>query len=424
MIRVNPAPKGGAIGGTRLYVGFGMNGALTATFVRNIKKPGVYSDKSGSGLRLRVKPDGRKHWLQRYTINGKVREAGLGSYPVVTLAYARQVALDNRRAVLNGLDPIIEKQKARGVMSFAEAVDEYLKIRVAEFRNEKHKKQWRSTLDNYAVPIIGAQPVRDLAVNDILSVLQPIWTVKTETATRLRQRIESVLSWAIAAGHREAANPAVWRGNLAEILPKPDRVKQTKHHPAVQVGEIAEFWHEVKQREGMGALALQFLTLTVARSGEVRGMTWDEVDLDAERWIIPKERMKARREHRVPLSPAAVKLLRDLPRLRGSNYVFYSSKGGMLSDMSLSAVMRRMDEAAHTNQSKRFLDAATGLPAVPHGLRSTFRDWAAESGVENTLAELALAHNVGNTVERAYRRSDLVQRRVELMSDWAAHLAA
>ncbi|MFQ1701685.1 tyrosine-type recombinase/integrase [Loktanella agnita] len=402
-----------------------MNGVLTAVFVKNIKEPGVYSDKGGLGLRLRVKPDGRKHWLQRFTLNGKVREAGLGRYPIVSLADARNEALDNKRAVRAGLDPIEEKQKRqRGVMSFAEAVDAYLDIKVSEFRNEKHKKQWRATLDTYASPIVGTKPVRDLTRQDILAVLEPIWTVKTETATRLRQRMEAVLSWAIVSGHREATNPAVWKGNLSEVLPKPDRVKQKKNHPAVQIADMPGFWRELGKRDGMGAAALQFVTLTVARSGEVRGMTWDEVDLDAALWIIPKDRMKARREHRVPLSPAAVALLRSLPRMRGCDYVFYSNKGGQLSDMSLSAVMRRMDESAQAENGKRFLDARSNLPAVPHGLRSTFRDWAAERGVDHTLAELALAHNVGSTVERAYRRSDLVQRRVELMQDWSEFVGA
>ncbi|MEL0436541.1 tyrosine-type recombinase/integrase [Phycobacter sp. K97] len=399
-----------------------MNGSLTATFVRNIKAPGVYSDKNGTGLRLRVKPDGRKHWLQRFTLYGKVREAGLGSYPIVTLAMAREQALENRRAVRDGVDPISEKQKNRAVLTFADAVEEYLKIRMTEFRNEKHKKQWRATLDTYAVPIVGSIYVRDLTREDVIRVLEPIWKDKTETATRLRQRIEAVISWAIVSGHRETTNPAVWKGNLSEVLPNPSRVKQQKNHPAVQVTEAADFWKELSKREGMGATALRFLTLTASRSGEVRGMTWDEVDFEKRLWIIPKERMKARREHRAALSDAAMDLLLSMPKLEGCDFVFFSSKGGQLSDMSLSAVMRRMDEAAQANGGARFLDGRSKLPAVPHGLRSTFRDWAAENGVDHTLAELALAHNVGSTVERAYRRSDLVQNRFELMNQWAAHL--
>lgn len=399
-----------------------MDEKLSATFVKNIKKPGVYSDKSGMGLRLRVKPDGRKHWLQRYTRHGKTRETGLGSYPVVTLKMAREQALENHRLLRLGKDPIAEKQKRQRALSFQEAVDEYLDAKLAEFRNEKHRKQWRSTIDNYATPVLGKLPLETISVYDVMNVLKPIWESKTETASRLRQRLEAVFSWATVQGLREGQNPAIWKGNLSELLPKPSKVKTQRHHAAVRVEDAPDFWLALSKREGIAAQALQFLCLTASRSGEVRGMTWDEVDFEKRLWIIPKERMKAGREHRVPLPDVAVELLQDLPRLRSSNHVFFSSKGTALSDMAMSAVMRRMDEDAQAKGTKRFLDSRSDRPAVPHGLRSTFRDWAAETGVDHVVAEMALAHHVGSTVERAYRRSDLVEKRRDVLEAWKTFL--
>ena len=401
-----------------------MSGRLTAAFVKNVTTPGSYSDNARMGLRLRVKPDGRKNWIQRLTINGKKREAGLGSFPVVTLAMAREQAIENQRHVRNGVDPIAERQNRRKMLTFGEAVEQYLASKLSEFRNEKHKKQWRSTSDNYAAPVIGKVSIDELALRDILNVLEPIWTTKTETASRLRQRMEAVISWATVAGYRKDANPAQWKNNLDQLLPKPSKIATTDHHAAVAVADLPAFWAELRKQEGMGALALQFLCLTVARSGEVRGMRWQEVDWAKRLWTIPKERMKAGREHRVPLPDAAIALLNTIPRLKGCDFVFFSSKGTPLSDMTVSAVMRRMDEKAQKSGRKRFLDERSDRPAVPHGLRSSFRDWAAETGKDHTMAELALAHTVGNEVERAYRRTDMVERRRELLVDWSSFLGA
>lgn len=217
-------------------------------------------------------------------------------------------------------------------------------------------------------------------------------------------------------------NPARWKGNLSEILPTPSKIAKPRHHAAVAVSELPDFWKELQTKDGMGALALQFLCLTAARSGEVRGMTWQELDMKKRLWTIPKGRMKAGREHRVPLPDAAISLLGTVPRLKGCDYVFFSPKATQLSDMSVSAVMRRMDEKAQEDGGKRFLDPQSGRPAVPHGLRSSFRDWVAEIGHDHVMAELALAHRVGSVVERAYRRSDMVERRRKLLKDWAEYL--
>ena len=392
---------------------------LTAAMVRNASDPGKYHDGGGLGLFLRVESNGTRFWVQRITIAGRRRELGLGSPPVVTLAMARDAAMDNKRLIRAGGDPLANKRKVRAAMTFRQAVETYLDAKLAEFSNDKHRKQWRSTLDSYATPVIGDMRLEDIETRDVLRILEPIWTTKTETASRLRGRVEAILSWATVAGHREGDNPARWKGNLAELLAKPGKIITVGNHPALSRADARQWWADLSGRDGMATRALQFLALTAARSGEVRGMVWSEVDLEAGLWIIPAARMKAGREHRVPLAEAALAILRDLPRLDRSESVFFAPKGGALSDMALSAVMRRMQQARERAGEVGYLDSRSGRPAVPHGLRSTFRDWAAETGVDNVMAELALAHTVGSEVERAYRRTDMLERRREMMADWA-----
>lgn len=407
-------------------------GRLTARRVDSIADPGKYHDGGGTGLFLRVWPSGSRQWVQRITVRGKRQEIGLGSPPAVSLATARRLALENKGTAMLGGDPLADRRKAREGMTFSDAVDKYLAAKLSEFRNEKHRKQWRSTLDTYAVPILGPKLVSEIAVQDVLRVLHPIWTTKTETASRVRGRIENVLSWATVAGHREGDNPARWKGNLSETLPKPTKVAKGENQPALALGDVSRWWSDLAQRGGMAARALEFLTLTAARSGEVRGMTWDEVDfgraLTSDKtvtqavWTIPAARMKNDRQHRVPLTPEAVAQLEALPRLDGSPYVFFAPRGGMLSDMSVSAVMRRMQGAEVKAGRAGYLDPASKRPAVPHGLRSTFRQWAAEIGYPRDMAEIALAHFIGSEVERAYQRSDMLDRRRDMMMAWASFL--
>lgn len=409
--------------------------ALTARFVETVSEPGKYFD--GHGLFLRVRTNGGKQWVQRINIHGKRTEIGLGSPPAVPLATARQLALENRGKAMLGGDPLQEKREARASLTFAVAVDKYLSSKLDEFRNKKHRKQWRSTLDAYAAPVLGAKQVAYITVQDVLRVLEPIWQTKTETATRLRGRIENVLSWATVAGYRTGENPARWKGNLSEMLPKPNKVAKAENQPALSLGDVSRWWAELAKRDGMAARALQFLTLTAARSGEVRGMMWDEIDFGPQdktdappvatfatsaTWTVPSSRMKNGREHRVPLTGETVALLKDLPRMDGSPYVFFAPRGGMLSDMSISAVMRRMQEAREKAGELGYLDLRSKRPAVPHGLRSTFRQWAAERGYPRDMAEIALAHFIGSEVERAYQRSDMLERRRNMMEDWGAFL--
>ena len=410
---------------------------LTAAKVNGNLEPGKYHDGGGAGLFLRVENNGSRRWLQRTTVNGKRREIGLGSPPTIPLVDAREMAAKNKRLIKDGLDPLTEKRNNKKSLTFAEAIDRYLDVKLDEFRNEKHKNQWRSTLNTYAKPTLGNLSVSEIYVQDVLQVLRPIWSAKTVTASRLRGRIESVLSWATVSGHREGDNPARWRGNLSELLPNPSKVTEKKKYPALQLKDAQRWWSELIQLHGMGAKALQFIMMNASRSGEVRGMTWDELDIDLERtdletaardittsatWIIPASRMKAKKEHRVALTSEAMALLLSLPRIKNCSLVFPSPRGKQLSDMTISATMKRMHAADIKRGGQGYIDPQIKRPAVPHALRSTFRDWAAEQSYDSDMAELQLAHTIGNSAMRAYYRTDRFEQRRKMMTVWGQFL--
>lgn len=384
-----------------------------------------------AGLYLQLTPRGGKTWILRTVVGDRRRDIGLGGYPTVTLAQAREKAREARALVERGVDPVVERKavKARLIASqrkgltFREAVDRALASKLDGFRNEKHRNQWRSTLDNYAIPELGALPVGEIDTAAVLRVLRPIWATKTETASRLRGRIESVLSWATVAGHRSGDNPARWAGNLKELLPAASKVAKESNHPALQLDDVGIWFADLCQREGFPARALEFLAFTAARSGEIRGALWEEIDLEQALWIVPAARMKMEREHRVPLTKPAVSLLRKLPRMADVPFVFPSQRGGELSDMTLSMLMKRQHLAAVERGEKGFVDRVSKRPAVPHGLRSTFRDWVAErTEYPGEMAEVALAHKISNAVEAAYRRGDMIEKRRKMMEDWAQFL--
>ena len=296
--------------------------------------------------------------------------------------------------------------------------------KLEKFKNTKHRDQWRSTLMTYAVPVLGEKRLQDIAPGDVKAALDPIWMTKNETATRVRGRIERVLAWATVAGHRSGENPARWKDNLKEMLPSLKTADRSDNQPALPIGQAADWYRLLQDREGIAAAALSFLALTASRSGEVRGAQWEEIDEEGKVWIIPKERMKMNREHRVPLSRSALALLDAVPRLQNSPLVFPSPRGLELSDMSLSAVMRRMHQTEVEADRSGWLDARSERPAVPHGLRSTFRDWVAEkTEFPSDLAEAALAHRIGSAVELAYRRGDMMERRRDMMEAWARFIA-
>ena len=387
---------------------------ISAIAVRRLSKPGLYAVGGVAGLSLRVSETGAKYWILRARVGGRRRDMGVGPFPEIGLADARSRAADMRQQLRNGIDPIAERQKKREALrsenakalTFDQAADRFLKGKTSEFRNAKHAKQWRSTLATYASPVFGEMAVDRVELAHILQVLEPIWREKTETAKRVRGRIEKVLAFASVSGFRKGENPARWRGNLDAILPAPTKLKKVKHHRAIAYQDMPDFMRALKRREAPAARALEFLILTAARSGEVRGATWDEIDLQARTWIVPGERMKAEKAHVVPLQDDALELLEALPQFEGTAYVFPSSRGGQISDMTLAAVMRRMD-----------------VDATPHGFRSSFRDWVSETTAHpHEVAEMALAHTIPSGVERAYRRGDLLAKRSTLMADWARFL--
>jgi integrase len=388
---------------------------LSALAVSRLKEAGRYAVGGVDGLHLRIIGNS-KAWLLRVKIGDRRRDIGLGPYPEVGLADARETARLYRKKVREGVDPLQERQQARAALrierakskTFRDCADAYIEAHKAGWKNVKHAKQWGSTLETYAYPKFGSLPVASVDTALVQDVLRPIWATKTETASRLRGRIECVLDWAKVNGYRDGENPARWRGHLDKLLPARNKVQKIEHHAALPYAEVGAFVADLRKRDGMAPRALEFAILTAARSGEVRGAKWEEVDLVGKVWTIPGERMKAGKEHRVPLSDAAVALLKAVPRVKGSDFVFPAPRGGALSDMALSAVLKRMER--------------NGLTV--HGFRSTFRDWAGETtAYPREVIEHALAHQLRDKAEAAYQRGDLLAKRARLMGDWAKYCA-
>ncbi|WP_413203299.1 tyrosine-type recombinase/integrase [Rhodospirillum sp. A1_3_36] len=387
-------------------------GKLTALHVSRATKRGLLGD--GGGLYLKVTETGTKSWVFRFRENGRLRHHGLGSAETLSLAEAREKALLCRKMRLEGIDPIEAKKrrqatarlKAARSITFAECAEAYIEAHRAGWKNPKHALQWPSTLSTYVYPVFGPVSVADVDRTLVLQVLEPIWNDKTETATRLRGRIEKILDWARVRGYREGENPALWKGNLSLVLPAPGALKKVKHRPALPHTDMPDFWKKLDRVGGVAALALRFDILTVARPGETRGATWDEIDLDAALWTVPEERMKGGKEHRVPLSPQAVAVLTEAAKLRKDKLIFPGLKktDTPLSDTSLTKVLRDLGEGDIT----------------VHGFRSTFRDWAADcTDVAREVAEACLAHTQENKAEQAYWRSDMIEKWRVLIEDWA-----
>jgi len=373
-----------------------------ALTVRTVETSSAGKHNDGDGLMLVVKETGARSWVLRCQAYGRRRDIGLGSWPEVTLAMARQKALDTRRLMRDRIDPVAARRQARASL-FRDVAAVAIEAKRDGWRNPKHAAQWSATLATYAYPKLGTMDVRSIGVEDVLSALKPIWSDKPETASRVRQRIEAVLDYATAKGLRTGDNPARWRGHLDHLLPKPSKVKTVEHHAALDWRAIGAFMAELAERDGTAARVLAFAILTAARSGEVRGMRWSEVDIETATWTVPGPRMKAGREHRVPLSSAAVALL-GTPGKPGELVFAGDRPGRPLSDMSLTAVLRRMKRAE-----------------TVHGFRSTFRDWAGEvSAYPREVIEAALAHRLKDKAEAAYARGDLFTKRRSLMNEWAA----
>ena len=409
---------------------------LSALDVKRLAHPGgkrnaLFSVGGVPGLYMQITPKGGRSWVLRVKVGSLRRDIGLGGFPGVTLSQARDKAREARAKIESGIDPVEERKAAKAALvaaqrrglTFADAVDKALAAKLDAFKNAKHRQQWKNTLATYATPDLGKMLVQDITTQDVLRVLQPLWMEKTETASRLRGRIEAVLSWATVAGHRTGDNPARWAGNLKELLPPPSKVATEGNHPALALDDAPRWFAALQAREGFGARALEFAALTATRSQEVRGATWDEIDLDKALWIIPGARMKMGKEHRIPVSAHAVAMLEALPRLKDNPLVFPAARGGQLSDMTLSATMKRMHQADMAQGGAGFTDRTSQRPAVPHGLRSTFRDWVAEqTAYPGDMAEVALAHKISNAVEASYRRGDMIEKRRRMMADWAKFL--
>ncbi|PLR20989.1 integrase [Caulobacter zeae] len=403
---------------------------LSPLQVRRLTKPGFYAD--GGGLNLQVMGEGGRSWIFRYEVDGKERRMGLGPVNCVSLAEARLAAEEARKLRRAGLDPLEERRKVEvaeaietgSKLTFDEAVDAYIKANKAAWRNEKHQQQWKNSLTAYASPKMGKLLVGEIDTDHVRSAIEPIWATKTETASRVRGRIESVLDWATVLKYRMGDNPARWTGHLDQVLPAKGKVKKVRHHAALPYAELPKFMARLRKLGGVAARALEFTILTCARSGEVFGLDWSEIDLAKKVWIVPAERMKAEREHRIPLSPPAIAILeqmRDLwlaieaRRWKGKRStsavvephgpVFFGQKAGKgLSNMAMLKVIKKLGHAGLTT----------------HGFRSTFSDWAAETtNYPPEMIEMALAHTIASKVEAAYRRGDLFAKRHALMADWA-----
>ena len=385
---------------------------LTAMAVAKLKAPGRYAVGGAEGLHLRITEVGTRLWVLRISVGDQRRDVGLGNADDVSLSQARDAARDARRAVRLGEDPAPRKVKpppVKKIHTFELTAKELIASKKAEWKNEKHQAQWSATLNTYAYPLIGSMDVASIGLDEVLQVLKPIWSIKTETATRVRGRIEAVLDYATVHKWREGDNPARWKGLLDKVLPAPGKIAKPEHHAAMPIDDTPAFMKLLQGVPGTSALALRLLVLTCARSGEIRGATWSEFDLAKSLWLIPAARMKADRDHIVPLSRQALQLLQEIPRIAGTELLFPSTKGEgkvPISDMSMTQLLRKRE-----------------LPYVPHGFRSTFRDWAGDrTEYPRELIEAALAHSVENQVEAAYRRLTAVERRRPLMQDWGDFL--
>lgn len=383
---------------------------LSAKTIERTRQPGYYCD--GGGLYLQVSPTASRSWIFRYGRQGKSHEMGLGSGRDVSLAEARVKAADARRQLVNGIDPLAAREGHRaqerlqkaGTISFAECARKFIEAHRASWQNGKHADQWQNTLDTYAAPVIGVLAVKDVDTGHVLRILEPIWSKKPETASRLRGRMERILDYARVRGYRSGENAARWRGHLDKLLPPALNRKNRKHHAALPYDEIGAFMTRLRSQEGAAARALEFTILTSTRTQEVLGAKPEEIDLKKALWTIPAGRMKAGREHRVPLSPQAIEIIKARP---AGTYLFAGAKeGASLSNMAMLELLRRMGREDLT----------------VHGFRSTFRDWAAEcTAYPGEVCEMALAHAISDKAEAAYRRGDLFEKRRRLMLDWAKY---
>lgn len=400
---------------------------MSAVEVRRLSKPGFHAVGGVPGLLLQVTDSGSKSWVLRTMVGDRRRGFGLGGFPEISLSVARDKARELREKIRQGIDPIAEKKAARAALiaaqskakTFEEIAADVIAKKQRESRNAKHAQQWANTLQQYAFPSLGSLPVSEIQMGHVVESLKPIWETKTETATRVRQRIEAVMSLAIARGYRSDANPATW-SLLKNELPTPSKIKKTEHRPALPWRQMSEFFSALRERRGTAARALEFLILTAGRSSEVSDATWEEIDFDRKVWIVPGERMKGGLEHRVPLTEQAIAVLHVMWGLDDC-LVFPGSRGGTMSDGTINAVVKRMHRARLKANKLGWIDPKYDRIAVPHGFRSSFKDWARETTYyADEVSELALAHVNSDATRAAYARGELLEKRRRLMKEWQA----
>jgi integrase len=386
---------------------------LTVHKVERLATAGRYydNDRAAKGLLLQVAPSGSKSWIMRYQKNGRQRALGLGSFPLITLEEARKKAVAARLLLLQGQDPNDTKRAARRdteTITFQEAAEKYFAAHEAEWSSRVHRRQFLNSLRNHVFDRIGKMPIDQIETPHVLKVLEPVWETTTETATRIRSRIEAVLDWAKVRGYRSGDNPAIWKGHLDHLLGKPGKIAKVTNHPCLPFAQINEFVIELRKRAGTAARALEFLILTATRTGDVRGALWSEIDLTAKTWTIPAERMKAKKEHCVPLVESAIELLRSLPRENNNPFVFIAPTPGRgLASMAMNTLLKRMKQQI----------------ATVHGFRATFKTWASEmTNFQSDVIEMALAHSVGSKVEQAYQRGTMFAKRRALLDAWSAYI--
>ncbi len=401
---------------------------LSDLVVSRLKAPGLHAvGGPAPGLHLQITDAGARSWVLRITVGTRVdsrgktvqrrRDMGLGAYPVVTLKLARERATEARQKLAQDIDPVAHREAQRSAqraadamqVTFREAARRCIEAKSSEWKNAKHSEQWTNTLETYAYPFIGAMLVRDIDLPHVLRVLEPIWTEKAETASRVRGRIETVLGWAGVHGFRSGDNPARWKGHLDQVLPSSAKVKKVRHHPALPLDDVPAFMRDLRAMDSTSARALEFTALTAARTGEVINAEWKEFDLDGALWVVPAERMKAKVEHRVPLSKAALRILRGLKETATNGFVFPGGKEN--APLSNAAMLELLKGMTYVDKE--------GQRVTTHGLRSSFRDWCSEhTDYPREIAEMALAHTIDSKVEAAYRRGDLLAKRRALMNDW------
>ena len=410
----------------------------TAKEIENLRKVGFHAVGGVKGLYLRVYESGARCWVLRYATPevryskagrpySARRDLGLGGYPDVTLSQARDRARQYREQIRDGVDPAAQRAEARQRwaeslrrgLTFEEAAWRAYEAKAPEYRGTQHRKTFIGRLERYAFPVIGSVPVADIGKPEVLAVVEPIWREKPETANRVRNRVETVLTWAKVAGYREGDNPAAWRDNLDRLLPKPQKLRKVEHFPSLPWQQAPAFMEALRQRDGFAARALEFVILTAARSGEVRQARWTEINLQARTWTVPADRMKAEKAHTVPLCGDAVTLLESMPRLANEPHIFPASRGGALSDMTLTAVIKRMDNA----EPGRWVDPGNGRRITVHGFRSCFKDWCrSRTAYPDEVSELQLAHVNSDATRAAYARDELLPQRAQLIADWARFL--